>query len=258
VIMSPEIQPMVATWILTLTSVIVVSLISFIGVITLVVSRQQLQPLIFVLVSLAVGAMLGDAFIHLLPESFARAPDSLETSLYCLGGILAFFVLEKFLLWQHDHAAEHTHPVHPVGYINLAADGLHNFVDGVLIGASYLVSVPIGLATTIAVLLHEIPQEIGDFGVLLHAGFSRPRALWLNFLTATLAIAGAVLSLLLGGRLQHLSTMVLPFAAGGFVYIAGSDLVPELHKERQPPQAAVQMLAIGVGVGLMLLLKLLG
>ena len=248
---------MVLSWVCALTSVLVVSLISFIGVLTIFVGRQRLQPAVFVLVSLAVGAMLGDAFIHLLPEAFERASSSLDVSLYCLAGILGFFVLEKFLLWQHDHAAEHTHPVHPVGYINLVADGLHNFVDGALIGASYLVSVPIGLATTIAVLLHEIPQEIGDFGVLLHAGFSRTSALWLNFFTATLAIAGAILSLLLGGHLQHFSTVVLPFAAGGFVYIAGSDLVPELHKERQPPQAAVQMLAIGAGVGLMLLLKLL-
>lgn len=248
---------MISSWVWTLASVVVISLISFIGVVTIFVGRQRLQPVVFVLVSLAVGAMLGDAFIHLLPESFERARSSLEVSLYCLGGILGFFVLEKFLLWQHDHAAEHTHPVHPVGYINLVADGLHNFVDGALIGASYLVSVPIGLATTIAVLLHEIPQEIGDFGVLLHAGFSRARALWLNFFTATLAIAGAVLSLLLGGSLQDFSTVVLPFAAGGFVYIAGSDLVPELHKERQPPQAAVQLLAIGAGIGLMLLLKLL-
>ena len=138
------------------------------------------------------------------------------------------------------------------------ADGLHNFIDGVLIGASYVVSVPIGLGTTIAVLLHEIPQEIGDFGVLLHAGFGKARALWLNFFTATLAIAGAVLSLLMGSQLQQFSTAVLPFAAGGFIYIAGSDLVPELHKERQPPQAAIQLIAIGVGIGLMLLLKLLG
>lgn len=248
---------MLSPWVCALASVLVVSLISFIGVVTIFVGRQRLQPAIFLLVSLAVGAMLGDAFIHLLPESFERMPNSLEASLYCLAGILGFFVLEKFLLWQHDHAAEHTHPVHPVGYINLIADGLHNFVDGALIGASYLVSVPIGLATTIAVLLHEIPQEIGDFGVLLHAGFSRASALWLNFLTATLAIAGAVLALLMGSHLHHFSTAVLPFAAGGFIYVAGSDLVPELHKERQPPQAAVQLLAIGVGIGLMLLLKLL-
>ena len=247
-----------SVWVYTFVSVLVISLISFMGVITLVVGRQRLQPTVFILVGLAVGAMLGDAFIHLLPESFERTRAPLATSLYCLAGIVIFFVLEKFLLWRHDHAAEHTHPIDPVGYINLVADGLHNLIDGILVGASYLVSVPIGLATTIAVCLHEIPQEIGDFGVLIHAGFSTTRALWLNFMTATLAILGALLSLLVGGWLKQFSDAVLPLTAGGFIYIAGSDLVPELHKERRPMQAAVQLVAIGVGIGLMILLKRVG
>ncbi len=246
-------------WLWTLGSVLAVSFLSFLGlIVALVFSRQRVQPLVFVLVGLAVGAMFGDTFLHLLPESFARASSPLATSLYCLAGILIFFVLEKFLLWRHDHAAEHTHPLHPVGYINLIADGAHNFMDGVLIGASYLVSVPIGLATTIAVCLHEIPQEIGDFGVLLYAGFTRGQALWLNFLTAVLAVAGALFSLLIGTRLAPFSEAMLPLTAGGFIYIAGSDLVPELHKERQAGQAAIQLAAIGTGIGLMLLLKLSG
>ncbi len=248
---------MLSLWIYTIASVVVVSLISLIGVFTLAMGRKRLQRILFILVSLAVGAMLGDAFIHLLPESFGRSRNSLEASFYCLAGLISFFVLEKFLLWRHDHAAEHSHPIHPVGYINLIAEGLHNFIDGFLIGASYLVSIPIGLATTIAVLLHEIPQEIGHFGILLHAGFSSSKAIGLNFLTALLSILGAILSLLMGAHLHHFSEGVLPLAAGGFIYIAGSDLVPELHKEREPPQAAVQLLAIGVGIGLMLLLKLL-
>jgi zinc and cadmium transporter len=125
-----------------------------------------------------------------------------------------------------------------------------------LVGASYLVSAPIGLATTIAVCLHEIPQELGDFGVLVHAGFTRTQAVWLNFLTAMLALAGAALSLVLGARMPDFSSIVLPMTAGVFLYIAGSDLVPELHKERQPKQAAIQLAGIGVGIGVMLLLKL--
>lgn len=246
-------------WLWALTSVFAISFLSFSGVlVALVFNRQKVQPLVFILVGLAVGAMFGDTFIHLLPESFERSASTLATSLYCLAGIGIFFVLEKFLLWRHDHAAEHTHPIHPVGYINLVADGLHNFMDGVLIGASYLISLPIGLATTLAVCLHEIPQEIGDFGVLLHAGFTRAQALRLNFLTAVLAIAGVTLSLLVGSWLTPFSSAMLPLTAGGFIYIAGSDLVPELHKERQPGQAAIQLLAIGSGIGLMLLLKLWG
>jgi zinc and cadmium transporter len=244
-------------WLYALISVTVVSLISFAGVVALGISRQRLQPAVFALVSLAVGAMLGDAFLHLLPEAFARAPASPATPLYCLAGIVLFFALEKFLLWRHDHAAEHTHPIRPVGYINLLADALHNLIDGVLVGAGYLVSVPIGLATTIAVCLHEIPQEIGDYGVLLHAGFTRRRARWFNFLTATLAVAGAALALALGAWREQFTSAALPLTAGGFIYIAGCDLVPELHKERQPRQAAIQLLAIGSGIGVMLLLRTL-
>lgn len=246
-------------WGWALASVCAVSLLSFSGVlIALVFNRRKVQPLVFIMVGLAVGAMFGDTFIHLLPESFERFSSPLATSLYCLAGIGVFFVLEKFLLWRHDHADEHTHPLHPVGYLNLVADGLHNFMDGILIGASYLVSIPIGVGTTIAVCFHEIPQEIGDFGVLLHAGFTRAQALWMNALTASLAIAGAVTSLLVGSWLAPFSGAILPLTAGGFIYIAGSDLVPELHKERQPGQAAIQLLAIGSGIGLMLLLKLWG
>ena len=246
-------------WGWALASVCAVSLLSFSGVLLALGSnRRKVQPLVFVLVGLAVGAMFGDTFLHLLPESFERSTSSLATSLYCLAGIGIFFVLEKFLLWRHDHADEHTHPIHPVGYLNLVADGLHNLMDGILIGASYLVSVPIGIGTTIAVCFHEIPQEIGDFGILLHAGFTRRRALWLNFMTGTVAIAGTVLALLVGTWLSAFSGAMLPLTAGSFIYIAGSDLVPELHKERQPGQAAIQFIAIGSGIGLMLLLKLWG
>lgn len=244
-------------WAYTLLSVLGISLLSFAGVVALAAGRRQARSAVFVLVGLAVGAMLGDTFLHLLPEAFERTRAPLQTSLWCLAGFVLFFVLEKFLLWHHDHAVLHTHPIHPFGYINLVADALHNFIDGVLVGTSYLVSIPIGLATTIAVCLHEIPQEIGDFGVLVHAGFSRGSALRLNFLTAAFAMAGAVLALLVGARLANFSEIVVPLTAGGFIYIAGSDLVPELHKERHPNQAALQLAAIGAGIGVMLLLTLL-
>lgn len=253
------IAPGWSAWAWTLASVFSISLLSFLGVLaTFAFNRQRLQPLVFILVGLAVGAMFGDTFIHLLPESFERSASPLATSLYCLAGIGVFFILEKFLLWRHDHADEHTHPIHPVGYLNLIADGIHNFMDGILIGASYLVSIPIGIGTTIAVCFHEIPQEIGDFGILLHAGFTRRQAIGLNFLTATLAIAGAVLAMRVGAWLTSFPGAMLPLTSGGFIYIAGSDLVPELHKERKPGQAAIQLLAIGTGIGLMLMLKLWG
>ncbi len=244
-------------WCYALSSVVALNLVSLIGILTISVSTERLSRAIFVLVSLAVGAMFGDVFIHLLPEVFARDGTTLRPSAYILAGLFTFFLLEKFLLWRHEHLPQRVQMLHPVGYMNIVADGLHNLIDGLLIGASYLVSVPVGLGTTLAVLLHEIPQEIGDFGVLLHAGFSRRKALTVNFFSASLAILGAVIALLAGSRVAGFPSVILPVAAGGFIYIAGSDLVPELHKERNPSKSAIQLLAIGLGVSLMLLLTML-
>ena len=248
---------MIRVWCAALASVFVVSLVSLIGIVAISANRVRIQQTVFVMVGLAVGAMFGDAFIHLLPQSFAANPATLPTSLYVLAGVLMFFLLEKFLLWRHEHIPHYGDCIHPVGYVSLVADGVHNFIDGLLIGTSYLVSLPVGLGTTLAVILHEIPQEIGDFGVLLYAGFRPGQAIGLNFLSASLAILGAIVALLIGGSVTALPKVILPMTAGGFIYIAGSDLVPELHKEREPVKSLVQMLAIGAGVGLMLLLTLL-
>lgn len=243
-------------WGCALASVTVVSLTSLIGLVAISSNRAGVQRAVFVMVSLAVGAMFGDAFIHLLPQAFRAAEAPLPVSIAVLGGLLLFFLLEKFLLWRHEHIPHDDDCIHPVGYVSLVADGLHNFIDGLLIGSSYLVSLPVGLGTTLAVLLHEIPQEIGDFGVLLHAGFRPARAVWFNLLSASLAVVGTLTALLLGQALSALPAVVLPMTAGGFIYLAGSDLVPELHKERQLGKSVIQMLAIGLGVGLMLLLTL--
>ncbi len=208
------------------------------------------------MVGLAVGSLFGDAFIHLLPRSFEQSPNHLRVSLAILAGIFAFFVLEKFLLWRHEHVLEPGHAVHPVGYMNLVADGLHNFIDGVIIGASYLVSYQTGVATTLAVIFHEIPHELGNFFVLLYAGFTKTKALFFNFVSALAAILGTVIALVIGSEMQNFAQMMLPLAAGGFIYIAGSDLVPELNKEVRLSKSLVQMVSIGAGIGLMLLLAL--
>jgi zinc and cadmium transporter len=141
--------------------------------------------------------------------------------------------------------------------MNLIADGLHNLIDGMIIGASYLISTPVGIATTMAVVFHEIPHELGNFFVLLHAGFTRTKALFFNFLSATFAILGAIISLAVGSSVASFSAAMLPLAAGGFIYIAGSDLIPELHKDPSPSRSAVQLIAMATGVGLMLLLILM-
>ena len=246
-----------ATWFYALTSVVFVSLLSLVGAFFIAISEKRLKQIIFVMVSLAVGSLFGDAFIHLLPQTFQKFDETVRGSLYVLAGIFLFFVLEKFLLWRHQHTMESSGPIHPFGYMNLFADAVHNFIDGTIIGASYLVSRPVGIATTLAVIFHEIPHELGNFFVLLYAGFSRGRALFFNFLSACLAILGTSIALVIGSSVGDFATVMLPLAAGGFIYIAGSDLVPELNKESDLFKSVVQMIAIAAGVGMMLLLTLL-
>jgi len=238
-------------------SVIIVSLIPLIGIFTFSISEEKLKGLIFILVSLATGSLFGDAIIHLLPETFEKSQNKALASTLVLAGIFIFFVLEKFLLWKHEHSIGENKKIHPVGQLNLISDGLHNLIDGMLIGASYLISAPVGIATTIAIIAHEIPQEISDFAVLLHAGFSKGRAIFFNLLTGALAIIGTLIALAIGTGAEKFSLYMLPITAGGFIYIAGSDLIPELHKERGLSKSLKQLIAMFLGVGLMMLLLLL-
>ena len=244
-------------WVYALASAGLVTLLSLVGIITLMVSVRQLDRVIPLLVSLAVGALFGDALVHILPEAFESSSSSAMTSLYVLLGIVILFLMERYLHWHHEHHDQSVNPVHPVAYINLASEVTHNFLDGLLIGASYLVSIPIGIATTVAVALHEVPQELGDFGILVHAGFSPKKALRMNFLAGILAIVGVVISLLVGPQVGEYTTFMLPFTAGGFIYIAGSDLIPELHHEHELPGSIAQFVMVVVGIGLMYLLLLL-
>ncbi|MBU1292591.1 ZIP family metal transporter [Patescibacteria group bacterium] len=245
-----------------LLAVGVVSLVSLVGIVALAWKESVLRKILFLLVSVAAGALFGDAFIHLIPEAFEEAGNPLLVSSLILGGILTFFALEKFLRWHHSHGeneleAETHARVHPVGHLVLVSDGLHNFVDGVAIGAAFLISVEVGIATTIAIMLHEIPQEIGDFALLVHAGFSRTKALLVNFVSALLAFAGAGLAFWLADTFESASPLIAAFAAGSFVYIAGSDLVPELHKTTGAKRTLLQFVAILVGLGIMALLLVL-
>ena len=244
-------------WVYSLTSTAVVSLISLIGIATIMLGVQRLERVIPLLISLAVGGLFGDALVHLLPEAFEEADSQALTSFYVILGILLFFVLERYLHWHHEHRAHSVSPVHPVAYINLVSDGVHNLLDGLIIGAAYLVSVPIGLATTLAVALHEVPQEQGDFGILVHAGFTPRRALLMNFLSAGLAFVGVIISLLVGPNVGDYTVFMIPLTAGGFIYIAGSDLIPELHSETGLPGSLAQFAMMSGAIGLMFLLLLL-
>ncbi len=241
-----------------LLSVLVVSLISLVGLATFSIKVEKLRKILLYLVSFAAGALFGDVFIHLLPELTEGIGFSIQSSFIILGGISFSFVIEKFVHWRHCHLpTTSTHP-HPVATMNLVGDGVHNFIDGLIIGASYLVSLPVGIATTVAVALHEIPQEIGDFGILLHGGYSRGRALFMNFMLALTSVLGVLLVFLLGSLSGSLTAFLIPFAAGTFLYIAGSDLIPELHKETGLGKAFGQLLFFLLGIAVMALLLFFG
>ncbi len=240
----------------TLISVCLVSLISFIGILFISIKPDRLNRILLLLVSFAAGSLFGDALIHLLPEAFEQINDSLKTSLLVIAGIFIFFILEKFVRWRHCHIPTSQDHPHPMVTMNLIGDLIHNLIDGMIIGASYSVSIPIGVATTIAVILHEIPQEIGDFGVFLHGGLSINKALMLNFLSALTAVIGGIISLIIGPAVKDYSIILLPLTAGGFIYIAGSDLIPELQGCETPRMSFFQLIAMACGVGVMALLIL--
>ena len=244
-------------WFYSLISVVIVSLISLIGVFTLSLKTEKIKKASLFLVSFATGSLFGDAIIHLLPETFKDLGFGLLPSLLIVSGILLFFILERFLRWRHCHEIDC--PEHKtVASIILVGDAAHNLIDGMVIAASFLASIPLGLATTIAVVFHEIPNEIGEFGVLIHSGFSAKRALLLNFLSGLTAIFGAVIVLMIGSRISDFSLYLLPVTAGGFLYIAGSDLLPELHHEVRLKSSLAQLFFIILGIGIMTLLAFLG
>ncbi len=249
---------MITSYIYALLGVVLVSLISLVGVFTLSLKEEAMRKHIYLLVSLAIGALIGDAFIHIIPEAFESFSNPLTPSLLVIGGMILFFILEKFFHWHHHGDDIEKNEIHPVGKLVLFSDSIHNFIDGIIIGASFLISVPLGLATTLAVILHEIPQEIGDFAVLLHAGYTRRRALWLNFISALTAIIGTLVAFLIGEVGGNFIDWILPLAAGGFIYIATADLIPELHKTKKIGQSLLQLLALIAGVILMVLLVLVG
>jgi len=237
-------------WIYTIASVGIVSLISLIGIFTFSIKKDNLNKILVLLVSLSAGTLMGDAFLHLIPEAYAGEGTEL-VSILILAGILLFFILEKVISWRHCHTLDCQDHPHAFSYMILIGDCVHNFIDGLIIGASYLASIPLGVATTLAVVFHEIPQEIGDFGSLIYGGFSKSKALMYNFIFALSAVLGAILVLALGFNSESLVNVLVPFAAGGFIYIAGSDLIPELHKHRQTKTIILQVITFIMGIILM-------
>jgi len=237
----------------SLLAALSVSAISLIGILVIGTSKKKLEAVLFYLVSFSAGSLLGGAFFHLLPEALEDA-DALGVFEVVLVGFLLFFVLERVLRWRHCHKIDcDTHKI--LGYQNLAGDGIHNFIDGLIIISAFFVDVSLGFAVTLSVILHEIPQEIGDFGVLLYSGFSKMKAIVFNLLSALLSIVGVLVGFVLITRIESVVGLLLPFAAGGFLYIAASDLIPELHREKDVKKSLIASIFFALAILFMLILK---
>lgn len=244
----------------SIVATVIVSLISFVGVLSLLLKDKILNKIVFFLVAISAGSLMGGAFIHLIPEAIESVGDgqSVEKIMIAvLVGFAMFFILERVLHWHHCHKHGGDCTVHPFAYLNLIGDGLHNFIDGLVIFAAFSLSFELGMVTTIGVILHEIPQEISDFGVLIYGGFTKAKALIFNFLSGILAIAGALCGFALihiANVSQNIMPLLVGLTAGGFIYIAASDLIPELHKESKFYKSLIAFGCFFAGVGLMFLL----
>ena len=229
-----------------------IALIAFIGVFALAMKEQLLNKILIILVSLSAGALMGGAFLHLLPESIEKSGNA-NILIFVLVGFVLFFIIEKVLHWRHCHKGKCD--VHTFHYMNLIGDSVHNFIDGLIISASFITSIPLGFTTTIAIAAHEIPQEIGDFGVLIYGGFEKKKAIVLNFIVALTVVAGGVVGYFISKSIEQVAVYLLPFAAGGFIYIAATDLVPEIKKELDIKKSMATIFVFICGILIMWLVK---
>lgn len=240
-------------WVYAITASLAVSSVAFSGVFTLFMSDNQLKRFVPFLVSLAVGVLLGDAFIHLIPDAAVRLNSVTEIGLFTSVGIVLFFLIEKVVRWRHDHdlPSVKQEAVSPSARMNLIGDAVHNFVDGMLIAGSFYSSPALGVTTTLAIIIHEIPQEIGDVGSLIFGGYTPRRAIWLNFLCTLPCVLGVVATLVFGVLFEGALVYLLPLAAGGFIYIAVSDFMPMLHYRTAMTAHFAQVFLMATGIGAM-------
>lgn len=244
---------MISTTIYAMISVMIVSLVSLIASVPLMIHKKISKKVLIFLLSISVGVMLGTVFFNFLPEMHEYHT---EEGIFIIIGFLMLFVLEKLVHWhhtskceKHDHGHHHAYHLAP---LNLIGDGVHNFIDGLVISGSYAVSTTLGIAATISIIFHEAPQEIADFGVLLYSGYSKKKAVIFNFMSAATAIIGTIIGLLLSESMHGFSDFIIPFAAGNFIYIAASNLVPELHRHCKLRDTFLHVIAILMGVGIII------
>lgn len=242
-----------STFIWILFATIVTSLVAFVGVFSLWMHKKLLDKILMILVAFSAGALLSGAFFHLLEEGLEEL-DATTAFIYLFAAFILFFIVERILHWHHCHKGECD--VHSFTYLILLGDGLHNFIDGLIIAASFMVDIGFGIVSTILIIGHEVPQELGDFGVLVYGGFSRVKALVFNFLSQVTCVIGGIVGFFLS-QTQEFTLVLLPFAAGGFIYIAASDLIPELHKEAELKKSMISFVFFIIGILFMFGIKMI-
>jgi zinc and cadmium transporter len=243
-------------------SVAAVSVLSLFGILAISLREKTLDRILFILLSFSAGSILATAYLDLLPEAIELFGEGqlATAATYLILGFLGFFFLERFIYWYHGHVHGYDAVVDEkmttkrFVYLNLLGDGIHNLVDGMIITAAFLVAVPAGVTATLAVMFHELPQEIGDFGILVYGGFTRHRALLANFLTALTAFAGVLIASYFSAQIHNFASYLIAFGGGGFTYIAAAELIPEMQKERNLGRSAVQFAIFILGLVLIWLL----
>jgi zinc and cadmium transporter len=229
--------------------------IALLGAIIYLRFKKNIHKIIILLVSFTTGALLGGALFHFIPEALEELNTTYTFSL-ALMGFFAFFVIEKFLHWHHHHDHDEECHEHPFTYLLLWGDAIHNFVDGVIIAGAFIVSIPLGILTSILIMAHELPMEISDFGTLIYGGLGTKKAVIYNFLSQLTAVLGGIIGFFFLNA-EAYAVFLLPFAAGGFLYIAITDLIPEILKEKNKKKIFLNLLAILAGLALLLSSKLL-
>ncbi|MGM0567879.1 MAG: ZIP family metal transporter, partial [Elusimicrobiota bacterium] len=228
------------------------------GIITFVLKEKVFSKALVFLVAFAAGTLLGVSFIHLIPKSFEKLSAGhghLRAPLIILGGFVFFFILEQYLHWHHCHKAPQEHGKKPFSMMILIANGIHNFVDGILVGSAFLIDIRLGITTAVAVASHELPQELGNYGVLVYGGWNKMKALVVNFAVSLSIVPGGIFAYMTAGVLDPI--YIAPFAAGGFIYIGAADLVPEIHSCQKKVRQNFAVLAVFLlGIGAMAAVEL--
>lgn len=238
-------------FIYALLAVTIVSLLSLLGAFFITFQRKLLDSLTTYLLAFSSGILLGTTFYDLIPEGFKFLQNEVFT--WVIAGIVTFFILEKIIHWHSHigHRDEEMSTKTHVAVLTLVGDGIHNFLDGAIIGVTFLTSIPLGIATTIAVIAHEIPHELSDFFLLIYGGLSNKRALWYNFLSGLTSILGTIIIFIFSKDILVISPFLIGFGAGNFLYIAASDLIPELHQKHNATVSVIQTVILILGIVLM-------